>query len=197
MGTLQGTAIATSTTISGPTPASPIYALSGTEATFTVSVTPGSGATAPGGTVAVTVDSTVTNYSLSPSGTSGVASVTISGLTAGNHTISATYATSGSFTGSSSAPQSFGIAQVVTSVSWTPTSTSEEVSQALGAGVLNAAEAPAVPGTFVYTATPSGGSASPVDASTYLGIGSYSLSVTFYPNDAVDYASSTASVPSA
>ncbi len=195
-GTLQGTAIATSTTISGPSPASPIYTTSGNEATFTITVAPASGASAPGGTIAVTVDSTVTNYSLSPSGTNGVVTVALSGLAAGNHIISATYATNGSFTGSSSgAGQSFTIAPVATAVNWAPSSTSEQVSQAIGTGVLNATVAPVVPGTFVYTATPSGGSPSSVDASTYLGIGSYSLTVTFYPVDAVDYASSTVSVP--
>ena len=175
-GTLQGTAIATTTTISGPTPASPVYLPSGSEASFTVTISPASGATAPGGTVAVTVDSTTTNYSLAPSGTSGVATVTISGLAAGTHTISAVYATSGSFTGSNSgSPQSFSIAQVATSVSWTPASTTEQVSQALGTSLLNAVAAPAVPGTFVYTATPSGGSPASVDASSYLATGSYTL----------------------
>jgi sugar lactone lactonase YvrE len=196
IGTLQGNAIATTTAISGPTPTFPIYAPSGIEASFTITITPASGATAPGGTVAVTVDSTATNYSLVPSGANGVATVTISGLTAGTHTISAVYATNGSFTGSNSgAPQSFSIAQIATSVNWTPASTTEQVSQSLG-NVLNAVAVPAVPGTFVYTVTPSGSSAVSVDASSYLAIGSYTLGVTFYPNDSIDYASSTATVAS-
>ncbi|HEY1647227.1 MAG TPA: pectinesterase family protein [Terracidiphilus sp.] len=192
-GTLEGIAIATTTALSGPSPSAPVFSPSGTEATFTVTVTAASGATAPGGTVAVTVDSTTTNPTLAASGTSGVATVTLSGLSAGTHTITAVYGTNGSFTGSSSgAPQSFTVAQIPTAVTWTPASASQQVSQAIGSSALDAAEAPAVAGSFVYTATPSGGSPIAIDASTYLPIGSYSLGVTFYPADSVDYASSTA-----
>ena len=54
-------------------------------------------------------------------GTSGVATVTVSGLTAGPHTISAIYGTSGGFTGSNSGTaQSFSISQDVTTTTWTP-----------------------------------------------------------------------------
>ena len=88
------------------------------------------------------------------------------------------------------------IAQAGTSVSWTPTATTQQVRQAIGAGVLNAAATPSVPGNFVYTATPSGGSATTIDATTYLPIGAYSLGVTFYPTDSTDYASSTGTVAS-
>jgi len=196
-GTLQGTAIATTTTIAGPAPSSPVYSASGTEATFTVSVTPASGATAPGGTVSVTVDSTTTNPTLVPNGTAGQATVMVSGLTAGPHTISATYSTTGSFTGSSSGtPQGFSIGQISTSVTWTPGTTTQPVSQSIGSGVLDASASPTVAGNFVYTATPSGGSPITIDAATYLPIGTYSLAVTFYPNDSVDYTSSTGSVGS-
>ena len=195
-GTLQGVAIGTTTSIAGPSPALPVYSQSGTEATFTVTVAPTSGATAPGGTVAVTVDSTTTNPTLVANGSNGVATVTISGLTAGAHTISAVYSTSGSFTGSSAAQQNFAIGQISTSVSWTPSATSQEVSQAIGAANLNASASPIIPGNFVYTATPSGGTSIGIDASTYLPLGTYSLAVTFYPNDATDYTTSTASVAS-
>jgi sugar lactone lactonase YvrE len=196
-GTLEGIAIATTTTITGPAPSSPIYSASGTEATFTVSVTPASGATAPGGTVAVTVDSTTTNPELVPNGTTGQASVTVSGLTAGPHTISATYSTTGSFTGSNSGtPQGFSIGQISTSVIWTPGTTTQPVSQSIGSGVLDASASPTVAGNFVYTATPSAGSPITIDAATYLPIGSYSLAVTFYPSDSVDYTSSAGSVGS-
>jgi len=196
-GTLTGTAIATTTTISGQTPSSPVYLASGTEVSFTVTVAASSGASAPGGTVAVTVDSTTTNPALIASGTNGVATVNIAGLAAGSHTISAIYATSGSFTGSNSGTaQGFSIAQVATSVSWTPSTTTQQVSSAIGNGVLNATSVGSIPGAFVYTATPSGGSATPIDASTALALGTYSLGVTFVPTDSVDYTSSTGSVAS-
>ncbi|WP_263418287.1 pectinesterase family protein [Terriglobus albidus] len=194
-GTLQGVAIATTTTVSSPSPASPIYSAGGTEATFTVTVTAGSGATAPGGTVAVTIDSTTSYPTLVASGTSGIATVTVTGLSAGTHTISAVYSTSGSFTGSNSGTaQSFAIAQIPTTVAWTPGVTSSPVSQAIGTSVLNARVSPSVSGTFVYTATPSGGSTVTVDAASYLPIDTYTLTVTFTPIDAVNYTTSTATV---
>ncbi|MGA7159207.1 MAG: pectinesterase family protein [Acidobacteriaceae bacterium] len=194
-GTLQGTAIATSTAISAPTPSAPIYSPSGTEATFTVTVSSASGSAAPGGTVAVTVDSTTSNPSLVASGSNGMATVTFSGLTAGTHTISAVYGTTGSFTGSTSgAAQSFSIAPIATAVTWAPGATTQQVSQAISSANLDAAAAAAIPGSFVYTATPFGGSPITVDASTYLPIGTYSLAVTFQPDDSTDYTSSTSSV---
>ena len=196
-GTLQGVAVGTTTTISAPTPASPVFVPGGgTEATFTVTVTPAFGATAPGGTVNVTVDSTTTTPTLTATGTSGVATVTISGLTAGTHSISATYVTNGTFTGSASGTQNFTIAPITATASWTPGATTQQVSQSIGANVLNATVSPSISGTFAYTATPSGGSATGVDASTYLPIGSYALAVTFTPNDAVDYTTATANVAS-
>ena len=191
-GTLQGVAVGTTTTISSPVPASPSYSPSGTEVTFTVTVAAASGTNAPGGTVAVTVDSTVTNPSLVASGTSGVATVTVSGLTAGPHTISAIYGTSGGFTGSNSgAAQSFSISQDVTTTAWTPAATSVQYSAPIGTAILNAAatfNSAAVPGVYVYTAN-----GAEVNAGSYLAIGTYTLGATFYPTDAVDYASSTAS----
>ena len=46
----------------------------------------------------------------------------------------------------------------------------------------------AVPGVYVYTAN-----GAEVNAGSYLAVGTYTLGVTFYPTDAVDYATSTAS----
>lgn len=196
-GALQGTAIGTTTAISGPNPAAPVFTAAGAEATFTVTVSSTSGLAPPTGTVAVTVDSTTSYPSLVAGGSAGQAIVTITGLAAGAHTISAAYATNGSFTGSSAgSPLSFTIAPMQTAVSWSPAFTSQQVSAAIGTGVLNAAVTPVVPGAFVYTATPAGGAAVSVDASTYLGVGTYALAVTFYPADTVDYAPATASVSS-
>ena len=190
-GTLTGTAIGTTTTISGQTPTSPNYTPTGTEVSFTVTVTPASGSTAPGGTVAVTVDSATTYPALVASGTSGVATVNLSGLTAGAHTISAIYATSGTFSGSNSGTaQSFSIAQDTTTTSWTPGTTTVPYSSPIGTSALNATGTfggAAVPGVYVYTAN-----GNEVNAATYLSIGNYTLGVTFYPTDSVDYTSSTA-----
>lgn len=189
-GTKTGTTVTTTTTIGGQSPASPVYLPTGTEVTFTVTVTPSSGSAA--GTVNVTLDGgTPVGYTLS----SNAVSVPLSGLSAGSHTISAAYPSQGGIVGSSSSTTNFSIAQATTSVTWTPGTLVQPVSQAIGTTVLNATSN-GVPGAFVYTATPSGGSAMAVDAATYLPIGSYSLAVTFTPTDAVDYSGSSASVAS-
>jgi sugar lactone lactonase YvrE len=191
-GTLTGTSVATTTTISAPSPANPSYSSSGTEATFTVTVMAASGNSAPGGTVAVKVDGTTTNPSLVASGANGVATATLSGLTAGNHTISAIYGTSSGFTGSNSGTaQSFSIAQAGTTTTWTAGATTVQYSSPIGTAALNAvatAGGSPVAGAYVYTAN-----GTEVNAATYLPIGSYTLGVTFYPTDSVDFGSSTAS----
>jgi polygalacturonase/pectin methylesterase-like acyl-CoA thioesterase len=215
-GTLTAPHYATTTAITGPTEATPIYAASGTEATFTVTVAPGAssgyaGTDAPSGEPTVTVYSgtkTVASYtpSLSASGTSGIGTVYVSGLAAGNYTISANYgggSTNGTVFDSSatSTVTSFTIGQVGPSVSgWTPSVTSQQVSAALGtSGVLNATATPSgVAGNFVYTATCTSGSGNctqysntTIDAATYLPMGTYTLGVTFVPTDLTDYTASS------
>ncbi len=187
-----GGAITTTTTISGETPLNPVYVASGTTVTFTVTVAASSGTAT--GTVSVTVDSGAANdYTLNGS---GIATVTLVGITAGDHTIAASYATQNGFTGSNSTTTMFIVTQATTAVSWSPSATTQQFSQAIGSGVLDATVAPSVPGNFTYTATPSGGSATAIDASSYLPIGTYSLAVTFTPADAIDYVGSTGSVAS-
>jgi sugar lactone lactonase YvrE len=189
-GTKTGTAVTTTTTVTNQTPGSPIYVPTGTEVSFTVTVTPSSGSAT--GNVNVSIDGgTATAYTLA----SNAVTVPLSGLTAGAHTIQATYPSQAGIVGSSSSVGNFSIAQATTSLTWTPSTTTVPVSQALGTGVLNAISN-GVPGAYVYTATPSGGSAMAVDAATYLPIGTYSLAVTFTPTDATDYSGSTSNVSS-
>ena len=52
-----------------------------------------------------------------------------------------------------------------------------------------------VPGNFAYTATPAGGTATPVTAATILAPAGYTLTASFSPADMVDYTTATASVP--
>jgi sugar lactone lactonase YvrE len=187
-----GGVVTTMTVIGGETPASPVYQPLGTTVTFSVTVTASSGTAS--GTVQVTVDSGTANpYTLN---TNGVATVALSGLPAGVHTIAASYATQNGFSGSNSTTTSFSVAQAVTGVTWSPSSITQQFSQAIGSGVLNATVTPPVPGNFTYTATPLGGSAQAIDASSYLPIGTYSLAVTFTPADGIDYIGSTGSVAS-
>lgn len=189
-GTLQGAAVGTTTTISGQTPANPSYSPSATEVAFTVTVAATSGSNPPTGTVAVTVDTTTTYPTLTSSGTTGVATVNLSGLTAGNHTISAIYSTNGSFTGSNSGtPTAFSIAQDTPVAAWTPGTRTLQYSAPVGTSVLNASatfNSATVPGTFVYTAN-----GAEINAASYLAVGSYTLNATFYPIDSVDYTTTT------
>jgi len=197
-GTLTGLAIATTTTISAPSPSNPSYSPSAAEVTFTVTVVAQSGSSPPTGVVAITVDSDApTNYPLTAIGSSNpqgaTATVALAGLTATNHTISATYPTTGSFTTSSYSgnPVPFSIAADSPVAVWTPVTNSGQYSAPIGTSVLNATatfnSAP-VPGTFVYKAN-----GNEINPASYLLIGTYTLSATFYPIDNVDYTTATVS----
>jgi hypothetical protein len=91
--------VATSTTlISSANPSA-----SGQGVSFTATVAPGSGTTAPTGTVQFAVDSTNLGspVTLTASGSNGVAtSISYSTLSVGSHTVTATYTPTGSFGGS-------------------------------------------------------------------------------------------------
>ncbi|MGB6545324.1 MAG: pectinesterase family protein [Candidatus Acidiferrales bacterium] len=185
-----GAAITTTTTIGGETPANPVYVATGPTVVFTVTVAASSGTAS--GTVNVTVDSgTAAQYTLNGS---GAATVTLSGISAGSHTIAASYATQNGFTGSNSTTTNFSVEQAATVVTWSPAVVTQQFSQGIGSGVLDATVAPNVPGDFTYTATPSGGPTTSIDASSYLPIGTYALAVTFTPADQIDYIGSTGSV---
>jgi pectin methylesterase-like acyl-CoA thioesterase len=193
--TKNGSAVTTTTTIGSETPASPVYVASGTEVSFTISVAASAGTAS--GSVAVTVDTNAAvSYNLN---TSGQVVVPLSGLTATSHTISATYATQNGFTGSASSTTTFSIAQAASTLAWTPSATTQQYSAAVGTGVLNATASSggvAVPGYVIYTATPTGGAATPIHSASYLAIGTYSLAATFVPNDAVDFSGATGAVSS-
>jgi hypothetical protein len=94
------------------------------------------------------------------------------------------------------APVSSAIVPVTPTIVWSP-----PLGVAYGttlSGVLTAAaeinnNAP-VTGTFVYTATPSGGSATTITNATILAVGTYTLTATFTPTDTIDFTSATATV---
>jgi sugar lactone lactonase YvrE len=202
-GQLQGTNYPTSIVVSGPAEQTPTYSTAASEATFTATVSASTASTYPVGTVDVYIDSTTnyTQYTLVQS-TANSSSVTVpvSGLAAGAHTIAVVYPTTGGFTGTGNVNNttSFTIGQAGTSVSWAPGSTSQQVSAAIGTGVLNAAVTPSIPGYFIYstTAAPSctatnGGT---INSATYLSIGTYTLYATFCPTDSTDFASASTTV---
>ncbi len=190
-GTKTGTQVTTTTSISGEVPAAPVYSAPGAAVSFTVTVVPSSGTAA--GNVSVAVDGgTAVVYPLNGS---GVATISLTGLRAGSHTVTASYPTQSGIVGSTATPVVFSVAQAATAVTWTPATLTQQFSQAIGTGVFNAT-AGGVAGSYVYSATPSGGSAIAVAAASYLPIGTYSLAVSFTPADAVDYFPSSATVAS-
>ncbi|HEY5331219.1 MAG TPA: pectinesterase family protein [Acidobacteriaceae bacterium] len=193
-GTKNGAAVTTTTTIGTQSPAGPVYSTVGTEVTFPVTVTASDSST-PSGFVNVTIDALApVAYNL----TAGAISIPVSGLVAGNHAITVAYPTQNGITGSTSSTVNFTIAQATTSINWTPGTTTQQFSAAVGPGVLNAAAVTGgstpVPGAFVYTATPSGGAAVAIHSASYLPIGTYALNVAFVPNDSVNFIGSAASV---
>jgi sugar lactone lactonase YvrE len=190
----NGAAVTTTTTIGTQTPASPIYSTVGTEVTFPATVTASDSST-PTGFVNVTVDALApVAFNLA----AGAVSIPVSGLAAGSHAITVAYPTQNGITGSTSSTVNFTIAQATTSVHWTPAATTQQFSAAVGAGVLNATAVTGgstpVPGAFIYTATLSGQPAVPIHSASYLAIGTYALSVTFVPNDSVNFVGSTGNV---
>jgi subtilase family serine protease len=93
-------AVATTTTVS----ANPATIASTASTTLTATVKPASGTVAPGGTVTFTLGSkTLGTGTITASGSSGVATLSVSGssLASGSNAITATYAGSSAFTGSS------------------------------------------------------------------------------------------------
>lgn len=196
-GVKNGSTATTTTVITGNTTGL-IYSTTN-ETTFTVTLTQNSGT--PAGSVTVSIDggAGVVYPLTAATASTATASVPVASLTATNHTITATYAGSSGIAGSTSSTVNFSIGQAGTTTTWTPSTTTQQFSAAIGTGVLNATAAnggTTIPGVFVYMATPSGGSPMEIHSASFLPIGTYSLSATFYPTDAVDYTGSTASVAS-
>jgi len=78
-------------------------------------------------------------------------------------------------------------------VSWTPSASSIAYGTTLG-GILNATasfNSSSVAGTFAYTTMLTGGRASSITNATVLTVGSYTLTATFTPTDATNYASAS------
>jgi len=200
----------TTTTIGSATQNPPFYyTVSGTEISFPITVTASNTSTG-GGTnnsgptisdyVAVSVDSGATTnyYFTGTNGLSASLTLNLSGLTAGNHSFTVTFPQQGEFLSSSATSGSFTITHLGTATTWSPSATTQQVSAAIGTGVLNAAGSSGIPGNFVYTtgapASCAATTTATIDASTYLPIGNYTVYATFCPTDSTDYTSSSASI---
>jgi hypothetical protein len=111
----------------------------------------------------------------------GTATLTLSSLSAGSHSIAASYPGDANFTAASSTLLTQIITRAPPSIIWT-TPSAITYGTALSSTQLNATSATA--GAFVYT--PASG--------TVLGAGTQTLSVTLTPTDTADYNSATATV---
>ncbi len=161
--------VGTTTTLGSLTPASPTY---GNTMTVTVTVSPDSGSTAPTGTISFVVDggAPTAGYPLAASGSSSMYTYTLPALSAGNHTVVATYTPTGnSFSSSASSQFSITVAQLAISATVTTTTPLTALyGQAIPtingtlAGVLSGDTANVTP---VFTSTASAGS--PVSGSPY------------------------------
>lgn len=163
----------TTTTLGTIAPASPVYGQ-----TVTLGATVAGGTIVPSGQVTFTVDGTTIPTSL----VNGVATLSLTSLSVGAHTISAAYAGNLGFLGSSAASVNFMVGQATPSIVW-PLPTPITYGTALSSAQLDATSS--IPGTFVYA--PSVG--------TVLAAGTQTLSVTFTPLDGTDYTTASQTVP--
>jgi hypothetical protein len=158
----------------------------------------GAGIAAPTGLV---------NYSIINSGSTVVASSTASissgaasipvanTLAAGMYTVSLGYAGDTNYNGATAATAVLQVGTITPVISWAQPSPIT-YGTALGS-VLNATatfNSSTVPGTFTYTATPSGGRATAVTGATLLTAGSYTLTATFTPANSTSYGTASTTI---
>jgi sugar lactone lactonase YvrE len=166
----------------------------------TVSCTFYSGATQLGGSYAGAVTPGTTNSSAAclvpPAVTNNVGPYTVTVTFNGDANYSASIGGGGGSGNSLSFP--FNVQQVTPTLTWTPPASLTNVTYGpMLAGVLTAGvsySGSSIPGTFTYSATPTGGSAMAVNGATILAPGVYALTVTFTPTDTTTYKSTTATV---
>jgi pectin methylesterase-like acyl-CoA thioesterase len=179
--------IQTTTALAGPSPSSPAY---GTSVNFTATITPASGTNVPTGSVAFTLDgSTTQTVSVNSSGS---ATANFTTLTAGSHSVVASFLPSGSFSASNSSTTAFSVAQTVPVINWSPS-----LSLAYGtpmSAIMNATVSGNLAGTFTYTATSTSNSVTTLTSTTYLPLGVYSLNAIFTPSDTTDYSATVKAV---
>jgi hypothetical protein len=134
---------------------------------------------------------TVTGIGASQFQISGAA---LSALSIGPHTIQVNFEGTAAYLASSGSAN-LQVNQTLPTLSWSPPSAiayGTALSGILNASALNGTLS--VPGSYAYTATPSGGSASAVTSTTVLAAGAYTVAVTFTPTNVTGYQSVSASV---
>ena len=189
------------TTLTGPkgTPAVSLTASVnpapyGTPVTLTATVT-GSG-NAPTGTATFYNGTTKLATGSLSGGVATYSTAATGTLTLGSYSFVATYSGDSNYVAATSAALSLTVNPGTPTIVWSapaPITYGTNLSGILDAKAQNGSGT-TVPGTFAYTATPAGGTAVAVTAVTILGIGSYTLGVSFAPADTTDYRRVTGSV---
>ena len=137
-------------------------------------------------------------YTATPAGGAASTVTATTTLAAGTYTLTANFTPTNTTQYSTPAPAQVPLIvnQVQPTLAWTPAATLAYGSSLNG--LLNATASysgNAVPGSFAYTATITGGTAVAVTNATVLAEGSYTLAVTFTPTDATDFKTASGSAP--
>ncbi len=119
----------------------------------------------------------------------GVATLSTAAIPAGSNSITALFSGDNVYGTSTSNAVPITLSQAASTTTYAPPLTQVYGVTAGAVGILNASGTPAG-GTFTYAAS-SGGTTVPVNASTILPVGTYSLTATYTPSDATDYATSS------
>jgi hypothetical protein len=134
---------------------------------------------------------------LTAGSTSSMTTVPLAGsLPAGNYSVSVSYAGDSNYSASSN-PVAIAVVvgRVTPTINWNaPSGITHGASLAAVLTATAANGSNAVPGTFSYTATPTGGSASVVTGATLLSAGAYALAASFIPTDTNTYADTAKTV---
>ena len=160
----------------------------------------------------VTLKATLTGTGLEPTGwvefydgaaplgggtlSAGVATYSTQALLPALYLITASYFGDGNYKGVTSSALSLTVNQGIPKIEWpppAPITDGTNLSAVLDATAKNGSAA-TIPGTFTYTAAPTGGTAAAVTTATVLGPGTYTLGTAFSPTDTNDYTTATGSV---
>jgi hypothetical protein len=170
-------------------PTNPIY---GQSVVVTATVTPASGTTAPTGTVSLSLNgATAVLLNLTASGSTAVATETLTGLTVGSYTVTANYAGDTNYGPAPQIKPSFSVTQATPTLTWSPSPLTQTYGTVVPASVLDAIAPTGIAGALTYTSQL--GAASPValNGSTTLVVGSYTITAIFTPTDITDYTTVT------
>ena len=190
-------------TVTGPA-SQPVAVTNGQAGSVAITVTgPYSGVAVPTGSLTYTVADAGSNtvasgtLSLTAGSSDSTASVPVSAsLASGTYSVSVTYGGDSNYAAISTPTTiQVSVGQITPTISWTQPGAityGTQLASLLTASALNGTTA--VPGSFSYTATPSGGSAGAVLGTTVLGAGTYTLTGTFAPADTATYAAASGSV---